>query len=404
MNYLLKGGEFNNKGAEAMTLVALSHILKIDPNANVFMFYSDKNVSLKLKKEVALIDNPSWWLRERIGRFPIGNYKARLKDFIKLFLLGKHSFWGKKKYSEKLLRKIDHVIDISGFAFSSKWGDDGTIEWLDEIKLMQSYGAKIWIMPQSFGPFDFSSNYVIEYGKQVLSSCELIFARESTGLKLLRDLGLQNVEHMVDSVLLEKDFDPSFLIENFDFYKEDIPTKNSHNICIVPNFRLIDQGNKSKNTLINFYSKVITNYKNNFDIYLIAHAGEDLSLCKQIKEKFTTDKSVILIDHVLFSFNYEAFIKKMDFIISSRYHAIVHAYKQYVPAVILGWADKYQGIASELNQEAYLIDLDNMNDSLNIIQNMTNNFLQEKEIIKIKLAELQQDNCYRFLKEIYGDI
>ena len=86
-------------------------------------------------------------------------------------------------------------------------------------------------------------------------------------------------------------------------------------------------------------------------IYLVAHAGEDLEMCKEVKRRINNNDSVVLIDHVLYSFNYEAFVSNMDFVIASRYHSLIHAYKKSTPAIILGWAEKYEELAKKLIEE-----------------------------------------------------
>ncbi len=401
MNYLLAGGEFNNKGAEAMTLIAMSHICKNDSEAKIYMFGTGYKQPFEMKKDITYIINTKWWLRERMGRRPVCCYKARFIDLIKLFWPGKVSSLGKKKKSEQILRNIDVVIDISGFAFSSKWGDDGAIEWLDQLGLMQTYGAKVYIMPQSFGPFDFISPDIVNYGKKVLSKCEYIYAREKKGYELLKGLGLTNVEYMPDSVLIEKDFDSSLVIKDIEKYREEFNYKTDHNFCIIPNYRLIDQGGMDKNKLINFYTDLVERYKSSFDIYLVAHAGEDLGICKAMKEKYKENDRVILINHIMNSFNYEEFIKRMDFIIASRYHAIIHAYKEYVPAVILGWADKYQGVAEEMKQTEYIISIDDVKTALRKTDMMVERYVVEKEIIKRNVTEIQKKDCYAFLKDLH---
>lgn len=405
MNYLLLGGEFNNKGAEAMTLVALKNIYECDPEASVYMVYNRCKQPFDLKKRVIYIHLPIWTLRKLIGKRATWRDRERIKDFIRVFVPGKESSVGKAKQTEKILKTIDIVIDISGFAFSSKWGDEGVVNWLDSLRLMEDYGAKVWLMPQSFGPFDFDGSEVVNYGKSILERCESIYTREKSGYKLLKELGLKNIVITADSVLLEKNFDASLVVKNINKYIEKIEVKNTHNICIIPNYRLIDLGGEDHNEVLQFYVDVIDKYiiDQKFDIYLVAHAGEDLVLCREIKEKYKNSNRVQFIDHVMYSFNYENFIRKMDFIIASRYHAIIHGYKEYVPAVVLGWADKYRGITSDVGQEMYLIDLGNYDEALSLVDRMALNYQIESDRIKEQVLKLQQESCYAFLKGINED-
>ncbi len=400
MNYLLTGAEFNNKGAEAMTLVALKNIYEKDAQASVFLLDSGFYPSFELKAPLTFIPLPIWNLRILSGRMDAHSFRMKVKDFIKLFIPGKKSYFGTLYKVKEILSKIDVVIDISGFAFSSKWGDESTIDWLSQIDLLAKNGAKIWLMPQSFGPFDFNSKKVVEYGKFVLERCECVFAREETGYKLLKDMGLKNIKKSPDSVLLEKNFNPSVVIKNYNSYIENIDVLEEHNIALVPNQRLVDVGGLDRERLLGFYSAIINKYADKFHFYLVAHAGEDLKICKKISELFQYSNRVTIIDHVMYSFNYENFSKKMDFIIASRYHSIIHAYKEGTPAVVLGWADKYKGIVSDVGQEEYLIDLNLYDKALSIVDKMAENYSIESEKIKESVKELQNYCCYGFLSEL----
>lgn len=399
MNYLLIGAEFNNKGAEAMTLVALKNIYDNDKNANVFLFSDWTRPSFKLKKELTYLNIPLWYVRKLCGRKNVRCYKQRIKDFIKFFIPGKKSAFGTYNKIKKMLKTIDITIDISGFAFSSKWGDEDTIDWISQIDLMEKLGSKVYLMPQSFGPFDYESNFVLEYGKRVLSKCELICAREQTGYNLLKELGLNNISLQADSVLSSNIFDIDILIENYN-NNERMYIERENNIAIIPNARLIDRGGMDVNLLLKFYKYIIDNYVEQYDFYLFAHAGEDIALCNLIKENYKTDNRVKLIDYVLPSFVFEKFVANMNFIVASRFHAIVHAYKENVPAIVLGWADKYKGLVLDVDQQKYQIDLNYYDEAISAVNEMADNYKSESEIIKTRVIDIQKQNCYNFLKTI----
>lgn len=402
MKYLLTGVEFDNKGAEAMTLIALSNVCKRDLNAEIYFIYSEYKPQFELSSKVKYIPLPMHFVENKLKKYNISNIVADVKASIR-DLIKPSAESVSVDDTKKILKSIDVVIDVSGFSITSKWDDFVARYWLSIWNLMQTYGAKIYLMPQSFGPFDFKSPEVIKYGKEVLSKCEHIYAREKSGYELLKGIGLTNIEYMPDSVLLEKDFDPSLVVKNIGKYREEIKIKAEHNICIIPNYRLIDQGGMDMNKLLKLYSDIVDKYMKSFDIYLVAHAGEDLTVCQAIKDKYKDDEKVKLIDHVMFSFNYEEFVKQMDFIVASRYHAIIHAYKEYVPAVILGWADKYQGVAEEVEQSQYIISLDDSKAALNKIDEMAEHYLIEKETIKKNVLKVQEKDCYAFLRDLHAD-
>ena len=394
MNYLVIGGEFNNKGAEAMTLIAIDNIVRRDPDSNIYIW--DKNT----KKPYQLIDNVHLLkVPDNLLRVLAGDkltLKEWLKEVVKLFLPHRESIYNFKKSVKSILESIDITIDISGYALSSKWNDRFNIRYCNWINVMAGYGSKVYLMPQSFGPFDYKSASLKAQIKDSLSKCTKIFARESKGYNDLKALGLTNVEHCYDSVLIDNVYDPARVIKDYDKWFEDISVPQDKSIAIIPNYRLIDHGGYDYNELIDFYCKII-NEKSDYCFYLVAHAGEDMKICKAIKERFADNDKVVLIDHVPYSFNYENFVRKVSFIIASRYHSLIHAYKECTPAVILGWADKYEDVAGVFDQSKYIINIKDFDAAMSVISDLCVNCDTERQKIHQSLIEVQKYNCYSFL-------
>lgn len=399
MNYLLTGAEFNNKGAEAMTLVALKNIYNYDKKANIFIMFFGKYPEFDLKENINFFEVSTYQIEHMLGNFSKFFMKDRIKDIIKAFVPEKKSYFWKYKNAKSILKSIDAMIDISGFSFSSKWGDGDTVEFANKILLLKKYGAKVYLMPQSFGPYDYKDNKVLQYGLNALKQCDRIFAREKVGYDSLKKFGLTNVEYCPDSVLIEKNFNPFILLKN-NKSVEEIEFINDNNVAIIPNYRLIDKGGYNKEKLLNLYKDIICKLLSNHKIYLIAHAGEDLEICKIIKNMFNDNDNVILIDHVMISFNYENACQNFQFIVASRYHAIIHAYKQFTPALVLGWADKYQDITHLVNQDEYLIDYTNSEAVMQSLERIENNYKNEKKVIEECLKNIQQSDCYKVLREM----
>ena len=395
MNYLIKGGEFNNKGAEAMTLIALYNVYKNDSNANVFILKTGPDCPFELVNHPVFIEASPYFLDLELGCVNFNTVKIIVKDFLKLVVPWKKSYIGKDKHTQKIVKKIDVMIDISGYALSSKWGHERAVEYINWIKLIKQNGATVWLMPQSFGPFNFDKKFMDEI-ISALSLCDKIYAREKGGFKALTERGLENVDFCYDSVLIEHQYSADKVIQDYSKHEEIIPLGNTHNIAIVPNYRLIEKGNVNLKKLLDFYEDIICRYLiDNYSYYLIAHCGEDLSICREIKNRFKDKPNVVLIDHVLYSFNYERIVCGFDYIIASRYHSIVHAFRQGTPCAIIGWSEKYDEIARAFNQEKYIIDAHELN--ANVVVSLDKNYEEERRTIRNRLCELHSYSCYSFL-------
>ena len=144
------------------------------------------------------------------------------------------------------------------------------------------------------------------------------------------------------------------------------------------------------------------------NVYIFRHSN-DLPICKDIYEMFASSENVYFIEDDMNCLEYGGFVKQFDFIIASRFHAIVHAYKENVPAIILGWAVKYHELAKNLNQEKFVFDgtnisNDNKDSIINGIEYMSNNFNDESTIISQKMLYIQSQNCYEKCKDIFESI
>jgi colanic acid/amylovoran biosynthesis protein len=120
-----------------------------------------------------------------------------------------------------------------------------------------------------------------------------------------------------------------------------------------------------------------------------------------IKNLFQNDERIELIQHNLNAIELEKVLEKFDFVIASRYHAIIHSYKKGVPALILGWAQKYFELVQEFDQTEYYFDCKakiDMNDLKNGLNRMIKNKTREKKKIMGKTKSLSCDNIFDFLE------
>ena len=108
----------------------------------------------------------------------------------------------------------------------------------------------------------------------------------------------------------------------------------------------------------------------------------------------------------------ENIIKQFDFVIASRYHSIIHSYKNGIPALVIGWATKYFELLENFDQLDYFFD---GRDSINIdeinkkLDKMIRNYKYERTKIINKMNILNKENIFDTVfgytgKEIKNDI
>ena len=138
-------------------------------------------------------------------------------------------------------------------------------------------------------------------------------------------------------------------------------------------------------------------------IYLFAHSSEDVKICREIKGMFQNHPNVLLLEKDFTCLEYEKFVTNFKYIVCSRYHGIVHAYRRGVPCIALGWAVKYIELANQLNQGRYAFNIaDEKVDNQEIISRIDELDAQvshESQVIQSKLAEIQKNNCFEAISE-----
>ncbi|OUZ23677.1 hypothetical protein A5867_001362 [Enterococcus sp. 6D12_DIV0197] len=100
---------------------------------------------------------------------------------------------------------------------------------------------------------------------------------------------------------------------------------------------------------------------------------------------------------------FEKLIQQFDYAIASRFHSVVHSYKEKVPCLILGWAIKYQELAKLFDQSQYVLDVRNdinLKEIKNCISELDQNCFEESVKIKNVLNDVKQlPDPFELLKE-----
>ena len=384
---IITGGELLNKGAQAMVFISVDEMKKRFPG-----------------REIVMLSIPEYEKEKGLYAFKI--YPAPgLKDSICCsFPPLAAAFGDRKKYIKGLkhiFKNAELLLDISGYALASNWGIKRGLHYLRGIRLAKKYRVPVYILPQSFGPFDFrgKSKILNILIKHYMSYPRLVMAREQEGRDMLeKKYRLKNVIKTEDMVLLNRGVDPR------NIYAGEIPLRKENiekgSVAIIPNVRNNKYGNE--NEMYGVYSRIIDFLlEKGRKVYLLSHSKEDSELCIKIRDKAGEEK-VTYIDRELSCLEFDETVKEFDFIIASRYHAIVHAYRNCVPAVILGWAVKYRELSVSLGQEKYQfdvrngIDIDSLTEILGI---MNESHDKEAAVIAGKLENLRKENIFDLISE-----
>ncbi|MHA1382015.1 MAG: polysaccharide pyruvyl transferase family protein [Candidatus Helarchaeota archaeon] len=153
------------------------------------------------------------------------------------------------------------------------------------------------------------------------------------------------------------------------------------------------------NRIYKNYNEIIkTIRKAGKKVYILRHSEEDFYICSNMKKSFFDDDNVVLISDNMDTIELEDIIKHFNFIIGSRYHSIINAYKNGIPAVVIGWANKYIELLKYFDQENYVFVVKkDMNESklLNSVEKMIRSYPEERNKIILKLNNLEQNVVFK---------
>lgn len=391
-NIIITGGELFNKGAQAMTFITVDEMKRRFTEHNIYVLSEmDLQRPEKEKEQYAF---------SFMGWYPLKFAKCQSNPILRTVCLLRN----RKELleAETIYRNADLMIDISGYALGSNWSVETCNRYLDHLEFAKKFRIPVYLMPQSFGPFEFQGDEGIKIDKRIaelLPTVKAICAREQEGIEELKErYHLNNVILTNDLVLNNR----SINLKNVyrDKPEISIPDVIPGSTAIIPNQRNYEVADESQ--VQNFYILVIKKLLQFCPaVYLISHSNSDINICKQLKTEFANESRVILIDKELDCIEFNEIVKKFYFIVASRFHAIVHGFKNNVPCIALGWATKYHELMKQFSQERYMIDVRERisEDTINAaIEAMMSNRDNNSQTIKKRLGKLQERNVFDIIK------
>lgn len=389
-NIIITGGELFNKGAQAMTFVAVDEIKKRFPEHKIYLL-SEMDFARSADERAKYAFNFTGWYPIKFAR----SQRNAVLDLLCKLRNGKEF-----REAEEIYKNCDAIIDISGYALGANWSVRNNDRYLDHLEFAQAFDIPVYLMPQSFGPFEFGEEHpgVDERCRKLLPTCKVILAREQEGYDaLVNTYELTNVQLAPDLVLNNKGIDLTNVFKEIPRFEH--PEIASGSIAVVPNGRNLSVGNAEE--VLSLYQTTIQNgLEQGKTVYLLHHATSDAKICAQLKERFEAEEKVVLLDQEFSCLEFNELVRKFDYLVASRFHAIVHAYKNGVPCVILGWAKKYEDLSVRFGQREYLFDVRNHVDSSALcaaMEHLNRNLHSETRKIEAGLADVQKENVFDIL-------
>ena len=393
---MIVGANFNDKGAQAKLFIVIDELRKRFSDCEVYYAHNDEQLDGALYR-FGKISFTKKTQSQVLKANPLTN-------ITKMFRKKDDSSSGEKDVTE-LVSQMDLMIDVSGHVLTNESSMPEVEFYLNNIKIAKKYKIPMIIMPQSFGPFDFSLDEMEILGemKDLLFYPKAIFTREQYGYdELMGYFGLDNLRRSTDMLLIDNNFDLSNVCSRF--YRPEIPEiTEGNNVAIIPNAHCFDK--KHYEHSLDLYNKIFDVLKTaKKNVYIVCQASSDMDICKELASNFRMYDNIHLIERELDSVEFDMFLKKFEFIISSRFTACVQAYRNYLPVLLLGHGVKYNDLTELLGQEDFYFDVlseeCNNYDVVDALTILVNDLDVAKTRIQTRMINIREKSCFEIFDEL----
>lgn len=292
---------------------------------------------------------------ELTGRLQIGPRGRRVALGIRTLLYGSRGAWfattprflPPRSVRDRLglvhPADLDVVLDASGFAYGDQWGPDRASQAAAYFRYVRRHGAKVVLMPQSFGPFERVE--VRRAVKKLLAHADLIFPRDATAMRCVEELSGPS-----ERIIQSPDFTP--LIHGEEPAELDLSDKSA---AVIPNLKMIEMTGVRPGAYEAFVADVIeVFFDHGLRPFFLLHATQDVELAERIRLRVAGDIPVVRESDAL---RLKGIIGRCHVTMCSRFHGLVSSLCQAVPAMATGWSHKYQHLLEEYHCPEALFDI-----------------------------------------------
>jgi len=261
------------------------------------------------------------------------------------------------------------LLDISGYSIGDPWGTSFAEGAVRNALRTRRLGGHYIHLPQAWGPF--TSLDMRMTVRRLVGLCDLCYARDPTSLEALRSV-VSPEDH--PKLIIAPDIAWNFHGSDISVGRDQIvraglvDPEQKPIICVTPNMRVYERasGSGSDNEYVRVLTAIIEHLCNrwNVQVVLMGHelaednllVPDDRVLCAMVLRSLDPSLPVKHLDRVLTAAQVKAVILNCSFVLSSRFHALIAAMSQHIPAATIGWSHKYPELMEEVGLPGNVLD------------------------------------------------
>jgi polysaccharide pyruvyl transferase WcaK-like protein len=345
---------FKNKGAELMQRAILDKVDSLYPDARIAMAPSSASATFEQRVRMGFYQKAWHW--------KYGRQWGQLASLVPKKL--------REMYGVVLDKEVDFVLDASGFSYSDQWGVSNSVELAVASNGWKKRGTPCVLLPQAFGPF--TTRKIRDAMIRATNNIDLIYARDERSYEFLI-----SVVGRRDNVKIAPDF-TNLMAGQVPAYFN----REEHKFCVVPNYRMIDKTSQiASGQYIPFLVAAVRHLLDrNAKPFILIHEGsDDHSIAKAVVDAvgevpIITEPDPLYIKGIL---------GECEGTIGSRFHGLVSALSQGVPALATGWSHKYEMLFKDYEFDEGILNIQDLDDAREKIDMILD--LDYSEAIRAKL-------------------
>jgi colanic acid/amylovoran biosynthesis protein len=236
------------------------------------------------------------------------------------------------------------LLDCSGYQYGDPWAAMGKVLSMRLVmyQRFRARGGRIILLPQSLGPY--TERVTASTAAGVFQLADLIFARDEVSLQHALAVGAPP-----DRTTIAPDY--SILAEA---QMPEKPGEWAGRVCFVPSARMVD---KTARAVSSAYVDALFRCMawargRGFEPFVLIHDFEDRALARTLRGSM--EGGLLVIDPP--PAVAKGIIASCKAVVGSRYHALVSALSQGIPAVGTGWTHKYRALFRDYGCEENLVE------------------------------------------------
>ena len=418
---ILPGCDDSNRGDQALIWETIELARTAGYTGDYYMLASKENCTQSIKKEIKNVEpillHPSEHFRSSVNTQYSFTLKikwaiAAIIDFIlaeplvhpnvrKILL----PFYPKKIKERIAVFQNIKVAFVKGGGFLHSYGgvtDTYKIYFfLYHIRLALSFGKKIYVLPNSFGPF--KAPFVLRMIKNVLQKCECVMSREGISKEMLEnECGVKTHKYQDIAFYLKKDV--SFDAERC-LMDHGIPIKEKECVGITMRpyrFEGMNNGDERYQQYIQALVECII-WLSGHGYYpvLIEHVHStlehenDLSCIKKVVGKLEDSCEYgVFADRSLNCEQLKSVYGCLKYLIGTRFHSVIFSLSQGVPCIAITYGgNKGTGIMADMGLNQYSVPISDVSGEILVtkFKELIGEKEKVKEILKKKLLEIGRE-------------